>query len=326
MLHLDGFEQYGNENPTTNALTRATYQVSGTWASVAGRGRTSRALAGPRATLSRKVAWTTDRFSTGFAASFTGRGSMAVLKIGAADLTFWLNPDTGLPNLNNVIGGALPTKERFYFYEIEVERSTGNCTLYINGRADCTFSFGVGNLPATEVEIILGFREPGEYRPGVTPLPTDNSVKTYDDFYVRDSARMGAIMITTRFPTLDVLTEWFKAGTQPSHSATVAQLPPDPLDTYIAADTVGKRDTFRSAEPLQNTNPVIATGIVVLARKSDTLNARLGVSMGGSITQRGETIAVESGWRTYFSCYERVESDTIEGIQNSDFGVKVEAP
>lgn len=326
MLHLDGFEQYANETNTLNALVRAGYGASGTWASVAGRGRTSRAISALRSTVSRLVPWTNDRFTLGFAHSFSARGSVAMLKIGDADLTFWFNPDTGLPNLNDVIGGALPTKDRFYFYEIEVERSTGNCTLYINGRADCTFSFGVGMLPAQELTVTLGWRDPAEYRVGVDPVPADTGVKTYDDLYLRSDARLGAVMITTRFPTFDVKTEWFKAGTEPSHSATVAKHPPDPLDTYIASDTIGKEDVFRSDEALQNTNPVIATGLLVMARKSATLNAKLGVSMGGSITQRGAALAVESDWRLYFSCYERVESDTIDGIQNSDFGVKVESP
>lgn len=323
MLHLDGFEQYANENPPTNALLRADYSPGGTWAMVAGRGRTSRAISGQTAFLERDFTWATAKMSLGFAGSFNGRGSMCSIKVGALDLTLWLNPDTGLPNLNTTIGGALPTKDRFYFYEIEIDRATGACALYVNGRQDCVFQHGAA-IVGNAVKVRLGYRSPSEYRQGDGQNAVDASVKVFDDLYIRDSSRMGAIMITTRFPTADVKTEWFT--TEPSHHAAVSKAPPQPLDSYVASDTIGKEDSFTSNEPLQNTNPVIATGVVVLARKSPTLNAKLGVKIAGSVTQRSATRTVESGWRTQFVCFDKVDADTIEGVQNSQFGITVASP
>lgn len=324
MLHLDGFEQYGNETNLAKPLTRAEYVPVGALAVVAGRGRASRALSGVSASLSRIVPWTTNKLAVGFAATFTARGAMASIKIGATDLTLWMNPDTGLPNLNATVGGALPTKDRWYYYEIEINRTDGMASLYINNRFDCQIA--LGPISGTEADVRLGFRPVAEYRPDVQPVPNDSGAKTFDDLYIRDDVRLGPIMITTRFPGTDVVTEWFVAGGNPSHATTLAQLPPDPLDNYVASDQIGQQDVFVSAQLMQNTNDVIATGIVVLARKSPTLNAKLNVFMGGSISDRGEARTVESEWRTQFVCFDQRGGDTIENIQNSQFGINVAAP
>lgn len=328
MLHMDGFEQYAGEPSLTIPLGRAQYSVSGTWGAVSGRGTNSRAIAGQGCFIQRRVDWKADKdkLSFGFACNFTARGSMAVFKCGGVDLTFWINSVTGMPQLNNVVGGALPTKSLYYYYEIEIDRASGLCSLFINNRFDCSISFGPGSMSAEFADIRLGFRAPHEYRPGVTPVPTDTGVKNYDDFYIRDNTRFGPIMISTRFPDIDVVTDWFKAGDESTHAATLARLPPEPLDRYVAADTIGKEERFISNDPLANTNSVIATGLVVMARKSPSLNAKLEVFMAGTVTQRGDKRAVESEWLTQFVCFEFVQGDTIQNVQNSTFGVSVSAP
>lgn len=323
MLHLDGFEQYGAETKLLQALTRADYVASGQWTSVAGRGRFSRALSGKGTTLGRTVAWPGDKFSIGFTCSFTARGSMAWITAGGQQMTFWMNPDTGLPNMNDVIGGALPTKERYYFYELELDRDTGEISLFINNKLDSKFTMPAAMRDATAMSVQLGWREPSEYRAGVTIK--DDSVKTFDDFYLRDGARLGPIVITTRFPESDVDVEWFKAGTGTTHAATVGSLPPDPLDNYLAADEIGKEDRFKSTQAMTNNNAVVATGLVVLARKSPTLDAKLGVFMGGQsgAPLRSDERVVDSAWKTQFICFERIGGDTPNGIVGSEFGINV---
>lgn len=322
MLHLDGFEQYANESNLARPLERADYTVVGNWASVAGRGRYSRAISGVKTSIVRTVDWTEPALSIGFAGSFTERGAMAWLKFGEAEVVLWFDHDTGLPNLNTTVGGALPTTNRYYFYEIECDRDSGSCSLYINGRFDCVFNVP-GGLTGDTVEVGLGYRDPADYRPGVDPAPVDNSAKTFDDFYIRPDSKYSPIMITTRFPDVDVTTDWFKAGTKITHALTVSTLPTDPLNTYIASDTIGKEDAFTSSQDLNNENPIIATGLLVLARKSPTLDAQLGVSMGGSISERGADLVVDTNWRTQFACFEAQDGDDPTTIAASQFGVTV---
>lgn len=327
MLHIDGFEQYANEQSVTNALKRAEYTATGTWANVSGRGRDSRAISGNKATVSRVFPWTGAKFSMGFAGYFSARGSMAWLKIGAGDLTLWLDPDTGLPRMGDTVGGALPTKNRYYYYEIEVDRDTGSMALYINGRYDSQY-LGAPLPSADSVEVFLGWRPPSEYRPGETI--DDNSVKTFDDFYIRDGARIDPIMITTRFPDFDVSVQWFKASEEATHAATLSLRPPEPLDNHLVSDTIGHTDTFTSAQTLQNANPIVATALVVLARKSPTINAKLGVFMGDNSSTgadlREADKTVTTDWIAQFACFERDDQDTIAGIVAAPFGITVSPP
>lgn len=324
-IHIDGFEEFaGEQNPAT-ALQRASYTTGGQqWALVAGRISNSAALSGSKAVLKRTSEFKSPLFSVGFSHQFNGRGSVAWLKLGDVNLVLWLHPDTGIPHLNDYPGGALPTSNRWYYYEIEVERATGIARLYINNRHETQANeLVVGALE--EIEVALGYMPPGEYRKNVTPVPTDDSVKTFDDFYIRDGGRLGPIAVTTRFPTADKNVQWFAADPSKSHSASLSLHPPKPLDNYVASNVPGHEDRFTSAQPLANSNAVVATGIVVLARKSPQVSSKLGVFIGGQAGAdlREGARTVESDWKTQYVFFDKNDADTVDGITAADFGIKV---
>lgn len=324
MIHIDGFEQFAGEQSPAGAMQRADYQTSGQWALVGTKNGIG--LGGRQSWISRSLPWTTTRFATGFAHQFDGRGSVAWVKVGDKVVHLWMNPETGLPNLNENIGGALPTSNRLYYYELEIDRANGVLSLFINNRFDVSFNIGV--TAAQSVEVGLGYVPPNVYRPNVTPAPQDGSTKTYDDFYMRDGARLGPIAVTTRFPGVDKHVEWFRADPTKAHAVSMSMHPPKPLDNYVASNLVGAEDAFTSPMGLANDNAVVATGVVVLARKSPTLNANLGVFIGGDDKAQRREVArtVESDWRTQYVAFERNESDTVQGIIETQFGFNVAAP
>lgn len=327
MIFIDGFEEFAGATSPTELLTRAEWTPTGSWTAVGGRGATagSTALAGVGAALKRTFTNTQNKFVAGVAHYFTGRGSVMRLKGGAATVILWMNADTGLPTMNAAPGGALPTINRWYYYELEIDKLAGTVALYINNRLDSTIPLPSGFGPATSIEVTLGYIPPDDYDP---PKP-DTGQKYFDDFYARDGARIGPVIVTTRFPDIDVDVEWFKASTTLTHAQSLSLHPPSPLDSYVAADTLGKEDRFKSNTTLANDDAILATGILVMARKAPTLNARLGVFMGGNpggAPGRSSIRTVESEWRTQYACFDQDGGDTVAGIIASEFGINVTAP
>lgn len=323
MLHIDGFEQFSGISNAAEGMTRAGYGVAGTITPVAGRTPSGRALACQNSRFSRTVPWTeTGSFCTGFAFNMNDRGAVASITAGGERIILWLNPETGTPMLNDVVCGALPRKNVWYYYELTLDKITGFITLLINNKIDIEFPAPLAMFNAAEVLVELGWHDPADYNPSVTD---DGSTKTYDDFYIHDGARLKPIVITTRFPSVDSSVEWFKGSSENTHAATVSKLPPDPLDSYIASDLIGARDEFLSSKLLANGNDVVATGIVVMARKSPSLDATLGVFIGGpgGAQLRQASREVEADWRTQYVCFEQIESDTKANIESSPFGLVV---
>jgi hypothetical protein len=329
---IDGFEEFSGSGSPTPLLQRAEWTASGTLTIVQGRSSVagSAALGGGNGSVERAFPWTGDRFSTGCAFQFSARGSIMRLQLGAAVIQLWANELTGTPMLNAAPGGALPTINRWYYYELRVSRSTGTCELWINNKFDSSIVLPDGATSATAAVVRLGWQDPTTYRPAAGMLPrADTGTKFIDDFYARDGDAIGPIVVTTRFPDIDQNVEWFKASAELSHAASLSQHPPDPLDSYVASDTIGKEDRFLSNLALPNTNGVLATGIVVMARKAPTLNAKLGVFMGGNagaVAARSDVRTVESDWRTQYVMFEPVGGDTKAGIEASEFGINVTAP
>lgn len=328
MIHIEGFEQFRGESALGLALARADYASAGDWALVAGRGSlaTAAGISGVRTNVSRVHPFTGAQFSFGFAHYFTARGSLVTFTLGDDKYTLWLDPLNGLPRINGGQGGALPTITRWYYYEIEVDRANGAIRLYINNRLDSTYAATSSLGALTSATVSLGWRDPAQYRPLVNDaVPADEGPKAYDDFYIRDGARVGPLMVSTRFPTNDKHVEWFLSALDGSHSGTLSLQPPKPLDNFVASDTIGKEERFVSGQELSNTNPIIATGILVLARKSPSLDAKLGVFIGGQAGAplRQDSRAVESEWRTQYVTFEQNPGDTVEGLRQADFGFKV---
>jgi len=334
MIHIDGFEQFRNDGALSSSLVRADY-LPGPYAitAVAGRGRlaAATALSGKNITLTRKHPFTGAQFSVGFAFTFIARGALATVTLGENKYTLWLDANDGLARINDTRGGALPTITRWYYYEIEVDRAAGVMRLFINNRLDIEHPITADLAGLTEASVTLGWRAPSEFRPpdrvdGDNQYwDNDDAVKTFDDLYLRDGDHIGPLMVSTRFPTNDKHVEWFLAATGGSHSASLALQPPKPLDNYVASDTIGQEERFNSGQELANDNPVIATGVLVLARKSPSLDAKLGVFIGGQAgaALREDDRTLESEWRTQYVCFEQVPGDTVIGVKQADFGFNV---
>jgi hypothetical protein len=143
---------------------------------------------------------------------------------------------------------------------------------------------------------------------------------------MRDGVRLGPISVTTRFPTADTHVEWFNTDTNSSHAQTLSLHPPLPLDHYVASADIGAEDRFTSIQPLVSDNTVVATGVVVLARKSPNLDAKLGVFIGGDADDRSDSRTVAADWKTQYVCFEAVPTDTPAKITTSEFGFNVTAP
>lgn len=321
MIFIDGFEEfYGASSTLPELLARADWLAGGQWSVVTGRGNGSAALAGS-STIKRVFPWSSNVFVAGVAHQFTGRGAVMSLKFGGVTVTLWMHPENGLPMLNDSPGGALPTINRWYYYELTVDRLAGTVTLHINNKVDSSIPIPSGGGAVTNMEVTLGkVASP-------TPQP-DTANKIYDDFYANDVERIGPVIVTTRFPDVDVTAEWFKASPTMTHAESLSQHPPDPLDSYVAADTLGKLDKFTSNDPLANDDQVLATGILVMARKAPTLNAKLNVFLGGndSTLMRASTRTVGSDWHTEYVCFDQENSDTPAKIEASEFGINVAAP
>lgn len=326
MLHIDGFEEFANDPAPNTNMVRAGYEVFGQWAIVGGR-LGAHGVAGRNAAMVRSMEWTETTFSVGFAHIFDTRGSACWIRVGDQQVNLWFHPDTGLPYLNDQAGGALPTANRWYYYELELDRATGTVTLIINNRIDMQF---VMDAPPTEeeIEVGLGYILPHIYRPDEDPVPVDNATKTFDDFYMRGGPHFGPIVVSTRFPTMDETVEWFAASPTGTHAASLSLRPPKPLDNYVAANEMGAEDRFVSDHGLVNGNPVIATGIVVLARKAPTLDAKLGVFIeGAGMSSRAMTTEVDTDWKTQYLFFEDGHGpDAPADVLASSFGITVSPP
>jgi hypothetical protein len=324
-IHIDGFEEFAGEQNPASAFARAEYSSTGQWALIMGR-LGGAGVSAQNAIMSRALAWTGNKFAVGFAHQFNGRGSAAFLDIGSTRIVLWTNPDNGLPYLNDQAGGALPTMNRWYYYEVEIDRAAATATLFINNRQDTVLA--LGGAPADQaVTVTLGYLNPLSYRTGIDPSTTDNAAKSYDDFYMIDGARLGPIAVTTRFPNADKNVEWFAADPSINHSAALSSHPPQPLDKYVASNDIGAEDRFTSGQTLANDNAIIATGIVVLARKSPQLAAKLGVFIGGQpgADLRSATRDVGNDWKTQFVFFDKNNADTVAGIEAADFGITVQS-
>lgn len=327
-MFIDGFEEFSGSGSPNGLLETAEWVVNGTMTAVAGRSSVpgSTALGGGGVSISRVFDWDGPIFACGAAFNFADRGSLMRVTAGGASIQLWLNEINGLPMLNANPGGALPTKNRWYYYELKMSRTT--CELWINNKFDSSILLPDGFAAGDTVTVKLGYQEP-TYRPPEMPARADTGIKYFDDFYARDGDRIGPVIVTTRFPDLDVNVEWFKASATMTHAQSLSLHPPEPLDSYVAGDTIGKEDRFKSNTALPNQSAILATGVVVMARKAPTLNAKLGIFMGGNagaISERTDKREVGTDWKTQYVFFDQVVGDTASGVVASEFGINVATP
>lgn len=331
-LFIDGFEQFKNAtNPETpQALQRAGYATAGAGiSSLAGRlGGTSISLGD--STIARTVPWADRYFSAGCAAFMYSRNAILTLKLstGATLACAWVNPQTGVPHLNATLGGSAPAMKVWYYFEIVIDRQSQTMSLLINNRAEVTnIAMPAAALTATSLIVTWGTKTPNRL-PGMEVLPDIGGLAYVDDIYTHDADRLGAIAITTRFPTANNSVSWLPAPDAGTNWQIVSSVPPVPLDKNVSSDVIGNYDAYTSSTPLANNNAVVATGICILARKSPLLDAKLGVFIGNDVQveQRMGVLAIDSNWLTRYQAFYPHAGDTKAGIEATTFGYQVAPP
>lgn len=324
-LHIDGFDQFQDDQRFRAAMERAGYGTAGSIASVTAR--TGIGVGCQGANFSRPHQWLTNHFSVGCAMQFSERGSVLWLDFGNDErVVLWTSPDDGLPRLNDNAGGALPVKATWYYFEVVLDRVGGTASLFINNKADAVAPLTPTMLAATQISVHFGMLAPSTYRPGITIA--DNAQKTYDDLYIRDGSRLGPIVITTRVPQFDDLIEWAYTAEEGGSAEILAKRPPDPLNAYIASDQYDAQDRFKSLTPLASDKPILATALAVLTRKSPGFPALLGgfIGDGAGANYRGKTVEVDNEWRLRYLVFGAEGGDTKANIETAPFGVVVREP
>lgn len=322
-LHYDGFDQFSGYTSLSQALREAGYLSSGDPVAGTGRHGSYGMSFDGSGFLTRTHPWATGTFSVGVAAQFATRGIILWIDHGEERLLLWVNPEDGNPYVNGHVGGSIPVKGRFYYYELELDRG-GTGQLYVNGRPDGQFTIPPQMVSATELTVGIGV--PAKSTNGYPDVQVEQSPIYYDDLYINDGPHLGPITVTTRFPSRLGENQWAKSSDQPAWQI-VSMRPPGFNDAYVVSDTVGNVDEYYSNKKLHNTQPVIRTGMILIARKSPGFNGRLRGFIGGDehAGYRDAVIDVDNTWRTNYIQF-GPGSDSAEGIEAAKFGIEVAAP
>ena len=321
-LHIEGFEQFANDNAVSGALARAGYGFVGSVPTVVGS-RSGYGLSVTSGYVYRDHPWSGAMFSVGCGIRFTERAALLGLQFGDDGwVVLWMHPEDAQPRLNDAEGGSLPIINRFYYMEIELNRAAQTATLFINGKEEVSTSLTAAQAGASEIRVCLG-KIPAEHFTPDVPLP-QASVITYDDFYIRSGARFGPLEVRTRFPLTTDHNDWYLYGGD-SASGILRERPPRPNDKYIGTDAAGKEARVISSDPLPNLNAVLATGLVLLTRRSANTDLRIEGFIGGApggAARRQQTFTPDTKWRMEYLAFEAVEGDNKDNIQAAPFGVE----
>lgn len=306
-LFFDGFEQFDRAESPAAEMRLADYQTLGAVAIGTGRIGSSRALLLTNAYVSKSWQWTDNLFAVGAAMKFAARGQMISLGGG---LDLWMDSISGRAKIGEELGLAGPVKDRWYYFEMELNRSAETATLYINGKEDLVVSLSEEILASPVLTITLN---PFNLSGG------DNGLRTVDDFYMNNGGRMQPIQVTTRFPSSDTgPNEWSPtAGPGVPHYTMVAPLPTDKLDRYLIANISGAQENFVSSASLPDDNPIVGIGMISLVRKTTVESLTLTTRFNGREVLEAD---IPLSWRYRFSQF-ALAGDTAASVEAANFGV-----
>lgn len=309
-LFFDGFDQFARTERPEQLIRLAGYTLEGTATMVAGRKPNSYSMSLYRGALSRMWAFTGGIMSLGFAVKFDGRGPMVAIRANNGDLTNLLvlaaDPVSGLLNMNGMVGYVNPLKDRWYYIELELDKTSGQARVFVNGKPDVVTT--LPTLPTQELLVRLNPYDADK---------NDFATRLYDDFYVTDAARLKPMQITTRFPTAEVSTDWNVTGT-PSHFTAVSP-PIDMLDKFIYATAPDALDSFTSSTTLPDDNPVKYLQLITLFRKAtaDPMSLQLNID-----DQKVTESNISRDWTFRYTQFSPA-GYTAKSIVPSEFGVRL---
>lgn len=310
----DGFEQFLDFKPLASAFTMAGYSGAGSDISL-GAGRIpggSCVISGNQA-LAREYAITGDVFSLGVAVKFPTRGRFIQVP-GVASLE--INPETGRLLCGGVEGQVIPAKDRWYYYEIQVEWTQKRLRVFVNGKAD--IEAPVTGTPPEKMSVLLGGGSKDR-----TPR------YSFDDLYLRDGNRMGPIEITTQIadkngrPQQWDTSQQDDAGNNVPHNTMVGVTPPEPLDNYVISGIVGNVDMYNTTTKIARSAEIRSIAVIALARVTKRTDQRLQVRHGESSAIANE---LTTDYRYHYTQLPFVAGATGDSEAGKDMGIVVEDP
>lgn len=289
-LRLEGFEQFDKFERLDVQMRKAGYTAGGKVKLV--DGDNGRAIQARLSGVGLVVPWTTDKITIGFSGKFSSRGCL----FSVSGMPFIFDLLTGSPRFAGCIGGALPLRNKWYYYETVVDRSDKSVELFINGKSQ-----GKGVIPdgtdMQNVRLILNDysqqrtlenyndywseEEIKKYQESQNKLPSeergDASIRTFDNLYVKEGDPIGPVSITTRRPTDTVVNEWFIESTGDEYTDAAQLLganPPDELEHYLRINKDGKSIQVTSSDKMPDIDGrIVALGMVALVRKTNREDA-----------------------------------------------------
>lgn len=308
-LFFDGFDQFARTERSDALVRLAGYTLQGAITMVAGRKANSYGMTLYRAALSRTWAFSGAVMSLGFAVKFDARGPLVAIRAEndpANLLVLTADSTSGLLNLNGMVGYVNPLKDRWYYIELELDKTASEVRVFVNGKPDVVAPLPAGLTPSVVVRL-----NPYE------AVQNDFASRVFDDFYVTDSARLNPMQVTTRFPTADVKPDWNVAG---AAAGFLAVTPPvDMLDKFIFATVPDQQNVFTSSTPLPDNNPVKYLQLITLFRKatSDPMSLELNID-----DQKVMESNISRDWTYRYTLF-NAAGYTAQSIVPSEFGVKL---
>lgn len=326
ILHLDGFDHYQNVGGTLTGadFPNIGYTITATNNSLVtvgtGSSNASRAIAISRsangiAKLSKQIHSTGDKVIIGFAMHATARERI-VSVTGVFDVEW---PATGYPKIGTDSGPTIPILNTWYYYELVINKTAKQVTLWLNGFEQFTSTF-TADVP-DDIEVVWGWNTMGPA-----------AVLKIDDLCVVDNAdptsvntdRVGPLQVTTRFPSAGVQNQWTASTTQKQNWQIVSQVPANQLE-YVQSNTLDAVDVYQSTQAV--TGDVVAVAVSVLSAKADVDDHSIRVLIRQDGTDKESRDIPLSLQYTYNQAvFERDVNDlawTAESASNARFGIKV---
>lgn len=331
MEFYDGFEQFrtGDKIATNTLLAMAGYSTLGEINSGLGRLPGSTSMYTMTSRIDKEWTWSGDKLTIGFACRQAGRGGLLSLKLDPQatsldpHVVVYNDPTSGLVTIRNTdkseeVGYVTPLKQRWYYYEFVLSKSTGTMTVFVNGKEDVAFAIDPAIVASANVIITMN---PFNF---MRFFPPENEYvemgMLFDDLYIRDGDRIGPVQISGRLPTADVSTEWNVSTTSGTglHFLQVGLLPPDLPNRFIFSAENDKLDSFKSLGSLPENGELISHGVIALVRKA-TADP---VSIIANVNNNTVTIDnVDRKW-TYRYTLMPTSGWSLSDVESAVFGVR----
>ncbi|KVR21733.1 hypothetical protein WK13_34915 [Burkholderia ubonensis] len=328
-IHFDGFTQFNGlaGADLAKAMSSAGWKNAASTLTL-GQGRLTGSTAlrmqqsngNMKPLVQRTINTTADTFWVGFAFNATERAPICAIEGITVD---W---KAGI-SVAGVGGTAIPARNIWYYYEIEVDRKNQKFRVFINDALDVE----------TDLDATLAAKTSYVLSLGAGPGYGKDSDMRFGDFYCGDSAggkntRWHPIQITTRLPDADYVVPGGNAppvwnpSSGSDHYKMVNRIPADGT-SYIQSGTSGAMDLFSSSVSLPDNSNVVAVGLIAQAKKTDIDNRKLGMVFGGPGAQI-EVVQnnLDTDWGMFYAFFDKAPGGgdwTTDDAEHLPFGVVV---